>query len=105
MKTISWATAAILLATSVPSLAQTYRSDVRQWRQQERIERGYHSGRLTPREAQRLDRQQNRVQRIEQRARYYNNGRIDPRSQRQIERIQDRAGRNIARKNNNRRGW
>jgi Spy/CpxP family protein refolding chaperone len=105
MKTLIIASAALLFATAAPSMAQTYRSDVRQWNQHERIERGIRSGRLTPREAARLDRQQDRVQRIESRSRYYNNGYIDPRSQQRIERIQDRAGQRIHRLNNNRRGW
>lgn len=87
--------AAMLVATAVPSMAQTYRSDVRQYRQQERIERGIRRGDLTPREARRLIRQQRRIERTERRARYYNNGRIDPRSAARIERMQNRANRAI----------
>lgn len=100
-KTLIAAVAGILALTTVPSMAQTYRSDARQYRQQERIERGYHHGRVTPREARRLERQQRRIDRVEQRARYYNNGHIDPRSARKIERMQDRANRNIVRANRN----
>jgi len=104
MKTMIWgAAAALLFTTAAPAMAQTYRSDMRQYRQQERIERGYRSGRLTPREAVRLQRQQHRINRVERRARAYNNGYVDPRSRRQIERMQNRASHNIARKANNHR--
>lgn len=104
MKVLIVAVAATLVATALPASAQS-RGDVRQWRQQERIERGYHTGRLTPREAARLQRQQDRIHRIERRARYYNGGYVDPRSRAKIERLQDRASRNIHRKATNYRRW
>jgi hypothetical protein len=97
--------AAMLVATVAPSAAQTYRSDVRQYRQQERIERGIRRGDLTPREARRLVRQQRRIERVERRARYYNNGRIDPRSAARIDRMQDRANRTIRNTRNNYRTY
>ncbi|KQT45104.1 hypothetical protein ASG43_12420 [Aureimonas sp. Leaf454] len=105
MKTLILAAAALVLATSFPAAAQTYRSDVRQHRQNERIDRGYQRGHLTPREARRLDRQQQRIRQVERRARAMNGGYVDPRTQRRLERMQDRADRNIYRKNNNRRGY
>ncbi len=103
-KSLIVALAGLLVATAMPAQAQS-RSDHRQWRQQERIERGYHTGRISPREAARLDRQQRRIDRIERRARYYNNGRVDPRSAREIERLQDRANRDIRRANRNGPRW
>ncbi|WP_061931674.1 hypothetical protein [Aureimonas sp. AU22] len=100
-KTVILALSGILLATSMPAMAQTYRSDARQYRQHERIERGIHRGRISPREADRLARQQHRIRQVERRARYYNNGHIDPRSARKIERMQERANHNIRRANRN----
>ena len=100
-KSLIVALAGILVATALPASAQTYRSDERQYRQQERIDRAYRQGRISPREAARLERQQRRIERVERRARYYNNGRIDPRSARKIERMQDRANHNIRRANRN----
>lgn len=105
MKTLIFAAAALVLATSFPAAAQTYRGDVRQYRQHERIERGYHRGHLTPSEARRLDRQQHRIRQVERRARAMNGGYVDPRTQRRIERLQDRADRNIYYKKHNRQGW
>jgi hypothetical protein len=104
-KTVILALSGILVATSMPAMAQTYRSDVRQYRQHERIERGLHTGRITPKEARRLARQQHRIERVERRARYYNNGYVDPRSARKIERMQDRANRNIYRSARNHHRW
>ena len=98
-KSLIVALAGLLVATAMPASAQTYRSDARQYRQQERIDRGYNSGRISPREAARLDRQQRRIDRIERRARYYNNGQIDPRSADEIRRLQNRANRDIRRAN------
>ncbi|RIY02077.1 hypothetical protein D3218_07190 [Aureimonas flava] len=104
-KTLILALTGLLVATSLPAMAQTTRSDARQWRQHERIERGIHHGRITPREAHRLARQQHRIERVERRARYYNNGHIDPRSAHRIERMQDRANRHIVRANRNHHRW
>lgn len=101
MKTLILGVAALVLATSLPAAAQTYRSDARQYRQNERIERGYQNGRLTPREAYRLERQKHR----KRRARALNGGYIDPRSQARIERMQDRADRNIYRNKRDRQSW
>ncbi|KTQ82349.1 MULTISPECIES: hypothetical protein [Aureimonas] len=98
-KSLIVAIAGLLVATAVPASAQSYHSDARQYRQQERIERGYRHGRISPREAARLERQQRRIERVERRARYYNNGRIDPRSAHKIKRMQDRANHAIRRAN------
>lgn len=105
MKTLILAAVALVFATALPAAAQTYRGDVRQHRQNERIERGYQRGHLTPREADRLDRQQHRIRQVERRARALNGGYVDPRSQRRIERMQDRADRNIYRQRHDRQGW
>lgn len=104
-KTLILALAGILTATSMPAMAQGWHSREREWRQENRIERGIRSGRLSPREADRLIRQQRRIDRVERRARYYNGGYVDPRSARQIERMQNRAGRDIRRANRNWERW
>ncbi len=104
-KSLIIAIAGLLVATAVPASAQSHRSDHRQWRQQERIDRAYRHGRISPREAARLERQQRRIERVERRARYYNNGRVDPRSARQIERMQDRANHSIRRAARNGDRW
>jgi hypothetical protein len=54
---------------AVPAFAQsTPGIDRRQAIQQDRIEQGYYSGRLSPHEARKLDRGQRRVDRMERRA-------------------------------------
>ena len=96
---------AALLFLSVPTFAQTYRSDIREHRQESRIERGVRTGQLTPHEAYRLDRQQVRIRHLERRSREMNGGYLDRHTRRKIERIQDRASHRIRRLKHNRRHY
>lgn len=100
-KKIAVAAAALVIAASAPAVAQTYRSDVREHRQERRIERGIRHGTLTPHEARRLERQQARIHRLERRSRAMNHGYVDPRTERLINRIQDRASHRIHNKKHN----
>lgn len=103
MKKLILAATAIVIIAGGPAFAQTYQSDVRQHRQERRIEHGIRNGTLTPHEARRLKHQQRRIHRMERRSRAMNNGFIDPRTERQINRIQNRASHRIERKKHNRR--
>lgn len=88
---------------ALPAQAQTWRSEARESRQEYRIDRNARQGDLTPREYQRLQRQQHRVDRTKWRA--ARDGYVSPRERREIERLQDRASRNIYRKSHNGRGY
>jgi CRISPR/Cas system-associated endoribonuclease Cas2 len=90
---------ALVLASAIPSFAQTYRSEARENRQEDRIRRSFSRGELTPRELRNLAREQRRIDRAQNwMAR---DGHISARERRRIEQLQDRASRNIARKSNN----
>jgi polyhydroxyalkanoate synthesis regulator phasin len=71
------------------------RIDQRQANQQKRIDEGVKSGELTQKEAARLRADQERIQRMEDKARA--DGKVDKREARQIERAQDRESKDIAR--------
>lgn len=101
MKKIILGALALLMATSVPTLSQTYRTQGREIRQENRIVRGAVRGDLTPRETRKLLRQQRRIDRSQTRA--ARDGYISPRERRRLERQQDRASRNIRRKIDNSR--
>ncbi|MEW6513145.1 MAG: hypothetical protein AB1443_03990 [Pseudomonadota bacterium] len=62
--------AAAITAFTVPAFAQTYTPgiDQRQMNQEQRIDQGIASGQLNPREANRLERGQQRVDNMENRA-------------------------------------
>lgn len=90
--------AAILLtAIAGPAFAQWNSPgiDRRQAIQQHRIERGYHSGRLSAQEAWKLDRGQRRIHRMERRAEA--DGYMSRRERERIRAAQDRQSRRIAR--------
>ncbi|KAB0678088.1 hypothetical protein [Aureimonas leprariae] len=94
---------ALLVIGSVPSVAQMYRGDAREYRQEQRIRNGVRTGRLTPGEARRLAQQQRRIDRAQARARY--DGYVSPRERQRIERMQNRSSRNIYQKKHNYRGY
>jgi len=71
----------------------------REINQQNRIEQGIQSGKLTPREAGRLEAQQTRIQQDE--ARMKADGNLTPRERAKLTREQNRASRNIYRKKHN----
>ena len=99
MKKIVLSAIAILIASSVPSLAQHHRAEAREYRQENRIIRGAVRGELTPRELRQIDRQQRRIDRTQRRA--ARDGYISAAERRRIERQQNRASRNIYRKTHN----
>jgi hypothetical protein len=99
MKKIIASALALVMLSAVPSVAQTYRSEGRENRQDYRIFRGAVQGEITPREMHRLQRQQDRIDRTQRRA--SRDGYISPRERRQMERQQNRASRNIYRKTHN----
>lgn len=92
-----------LVATfAAPALAgPSVRVDVRQARQDARIDAGVASGRLNPREAARLDAQQSRIDRAEDRLAA--DGRLSRNDRLRLEARQDRASRDIYRARHNRR--
>ena len=103
MKKIILATVALVLASAVPTLAQSARSEYREHRQEHRIGRSIARGELTPAETRKLVRQQRRIDRTKARA--GRDGYVSRRERRQVERMQDRASRNIYRKSNNYRRY
>lgn len=74
----------------------------RERRQEARIERGVHSGRVTPREAQRLEGEQQTIH--DERARALADGRVTRGERREIRHDQRAASRDIYRKKHNARG-
>jgi hypothetical protein len=94
---------ALVIAGTMPVLADSGRSQAREWRQYERIYRGAARGDLTARELRNLAQQQRRIDRAQARA--ADDGYITRGERRRIERMQDRASRNIRRKNNNGRTY
>ncbi len=93
-----------VLLVNLPAAAQsTYDPGIqdREQRQQERIQQGIQSGQLTPKEANRLERQQAHIQATE--ARMKANGNLSPRERAKLTRMQDRASRDISRKKHNNR--
>jgi hypothetical protein len=103
--------AAVLLAATTTAFAQTPppppvapatpQVDQRQANQQQRINQGVASGELTPREARKLQREQNRIARHEAAAKA--DGTVTPQERRRLHREQDQASRHIAKKKHNRR--
>lgn len=67
-----------------------------------RIDRGVETGRITPREATRLESQQERIERLEARARA--DGRLTGQERARIDHAQDRLSRDIHRESNDRQG-
>jgi len=98
MKTIKLLTAAALAAIAWPALAQaqsTPRIDQRQANQDRRIEQGVQSGQLTENEAARLERGQERVQKLENQVAA--DGTVTKKERVRVERAQNRQSRRIAR--------
>jgi hypothetical protein len=91
----------ICMVASGSALAGTYspRIDQRQINQERRIQQGVNSGRLTPREAGRLQAQQARIEHRE--ARMKADGYFSPAERRRLSHQQYRASRNIYHKKHN----
>jgi hypothetical protein len=95
--------AAAALFVVTPALAD--RADYRQHKQQDRIEQGVKSGRLTPYEAAKLERQQGHIAKIERN--FKRDGYLSPSERARLNAEQNRASRNIwAQKHDHEhRGW
>ncbi len=95
--------AAMALGTLGAAHAQgtaTPRVDQRQINQEQRIDQGVASGQLTPREATRLDHQQDRVAAVEANAKA--DGKVTKRERARLHAMQDRDSRNIYRQKHDR---
>lgn len=89
-----------MLATAMPASA---RINERQQNQQQRIGNGIAKGKLTPREAVRLEKQQSHIARYEQRSRADGRG-LTKVERARLEHMQDRASKNIYRQKHDRQG-
>jgi hypothetical protein len=94
--------ACLVTLSSTASWAQeaTPRVDNRQDRQAARIEQGAASGALTGREQRRLNREQRAIDRKEQKVEA--DGKVTPKEARRLEHMQDRASRDIRRQKHDR---
>jgi hypothetical protein len=103
MKTILIAATALGLTAATAASAQTV--DQRHWDQQHRINQGVRSGRLTPGEALRVERQQHSIDRQEARMRDRNGGRLNGYDRAVLQHREDRASGHIYHAKHNGRRW
>lgn len=80
-------------AQSASAPAATPGVDLRQSRQEQRIQQGVASGQLTPRETQRLEREQAAISKTEANAKA--DGTVTPQERKKLHRMQDRASKDI----------
>ena len=92
---------ASMLVGSAIAQTQTPKVDKRERRQQMRIKEGVKSGELTPAETKRLEAQQAKIHRDEQKAKA--DDKVTPRERAKLQREQDRSSRTIYRKKHNNR--
>jgi len=97
--------AALTAAVMLVGTAQAQSVNQRQGRQQERIDQGVTSGRLTAGEAVRDERQQGRIDATEARMRANNGGRLNGAQRARLESRQDRASAHIYRSKHNGRRY
>lgn len=92
----------IMAAAAVPVYAQTATPgvDARQERQQQRVDQGVASGELNQREADRLQKEQDRIAGHEEKAKA--DGVVTKQERRKLNREQDRASRHIKREKHDR---
>jgi len=104
MKKMLLAVSAMMLMTSgmVFAQAETPVIDQRQANQEQRIDQGIASGQLNEREANRLNKQQEHVNKMEDRAK--SDGVMTKKERARIGAAQDRASRHIAREKHDRQG-
>ena len=103
MKQILLAVSALVLMNGMAfAQAETPVIDERQANQEKRIDQGIASGQLNQREANRLDRQQDRIDRMENKAK--SDGVMTKKERARIVAAQDRASRHIAREKHDRQG-
>lgn len=93
---------AMLAALALPVLAQTAvpRADQRQANQQQRIDQGIKSGQLTPNEAARLEKGQERVQNLEDKVTA--DGKVTAKERARLQQAENIQSRNIAREKHDR---
>lgn len=101
MKYALAALAALTFAGSAHAQTVNHRQD----HQQSRIANGVASGRLTPGEAARVERQQGRINRTEQRMRSNNGGYLTAGQRARLQSRQNRASAHIAGAKHNGRGY
>ena len=97
MNKVIWSvSAALVLAVSIAyAQADTPGIDQRQGNQEQRIDRGIASGQLTGREANRLNNQQEHINKMEDMAK--SDGVVTKKERKKLHAAQDRASRKIAR--------
>jgi opacity protein-like surface antigen len=104
MKKNVLAVSILILCVSGVVYAQTEtpRIDQRQANQEQRIDQGVASGQLNEREANRLNKQQEHINKIEEKAK--SDGVVTKREKARIDHAQNRASRNIVREKHDRQG-
>ena len=103
MKQMLLAVSALVLMAGIPcAQAETPVIDERQANQEQRIDQGIASGQLNEREANRLNKQQEHVNKMEDRAK--SDGVMTKKERARIGAAQDRASRHIAREKHDRQG-
>jgi opacity protein-like surface antigen len=105
MKSILIIGAAATVLTGSLAFAQSTETpvvDQRQANQERRIDQGVASGQLTEREANRLNRQQERINKMEDKAK--SDGVVTAKERARLNAAQNRASRNIAREKHDRQG-
>ena len=102
MKRIILSAMALVMASTLPVLSQTWRAERRDENQAYRIYRGEVTGDLTPGELKALKWQQGRIDWAQRRA--ARDGVITRKEARRLEQLQDRASRVIRNKTHNDRG-
>lgn len=102
MKRTSSLLIAVLAAFALPVLAQsnTPNIDQRQVNQQKRIDQGVQSGELTTREAARLEKGQQRIQKMETKAKA--DGKVTPRERARLQKAENKQSQKIAKEKHDR---
>jgi Tfp pilus assembly protein FimT len=98
MNTMKFAAVSVMAALAFPVFAQTTstpRIDQRQKNQQQRIDQGVKSGELNKKEAARLQKGQDRIQKMENKAAA--DGKVTAKERAKIEKAQDRESKRIFR--------
>lgn len=93
---------AALVAAALPVAAQTPstpRVGERQANQEARIQQGVKSGELTPKETAKLEKGQDKVQKMENKA--VADGKVTPKERAKLEKAQDKQSKKIAKKKHN----
>jgi hypothetical protein len=98
LKFLAAAAIAVFIANVWAQTSSTPRTDGRQMSQKARIKAGEASGQLTEKEARKLKRGQNKVQRQENRA--MRDGTVTPKERARLEKSQDKESNKITREKN-----